>query len=108
MNSVTFTKVRGNTYLVQCIYPSNSDAKGCVFIISPGVEDDSLEGVEDIMGTISRDNTAGVLVQVPDIGCYSEVIAFPSGIDIIDSVAVSINISSSMPCTLDSTGNVHV
>ena len=107
MESVIFARVRGNTFLVQCTYPNNSDAKGCVFVISAGEEDDSTEGVEDIMGTINRNNSQGILLRISNIDCYNEVVAFPSGTDIINSVAVTTNITSLLPCTIGSKG-MHV
>ncbi len=74
MIAVEFTRVQGNTYSIQCIYPNGSNASGCVYILVSGEE-----GVQNGTGAIEGGDATRILV--PDIGCYSEVLAFglPSG-----------------------------
>ncbi len=59
------------TYSIQCSYISGTDARGCVFILVGGVE-----GVANITGIINRTSSEGVRIEVPNIGCYREVLAF--------------------------------
>ena len=63
--------VEDTTYSIKCSYISGSDARGCVFILVGGVE-----GVANITGIINRTSSEGVLIDVPNIGCYREVLAF--------------------------------
>ena len=57
-------------YFIQCSYLSGSDVNGCVYVLV-GRE----EGVENVTGFIERDSN-GVTLEVANIGCYGEVIAY--------------------------------
>ena len=57
-------------YFIQCSYLSGSDVSGCVYVLVSGEE-----GVENVTGFIERDSN-GVTLEVANIGCYSEVLAY--------------------------------
>ncbi len=65
---VSLCLVENTTY---SIHISGSNARGCVFILVSGVE-----GVANITGIINRTSSQGVRIEVPNIGCYREVLAF--------------------------------
>ena len=71
VQSVSVNKENDTTYSIRCSYISGSDASGCVFILVGGVE-----GVVNITGIMNRTSSEGVLIVVPNIGCYREVLAF--------------------------------
>ncbi len=71
MERVSLCLVENTTYSIQCSYISGSNARGCVFILVGGVE-----GVANITGIINRTSSEGVRIEVPNIGCYREVLAF--------------------------------
>ncbi len=71
MEEVRLCLVENTTYSIQCVYISGSNTRGCVFILVGGVE-----GVANITGIINRTSSEGVRIEVPNIGNYSEVLAF--------------------------------
>ncbi len=71
LEEVRLYLVKNTTYSIQCIYISGSNARGCVFILVGGVE-----GVANITGIVDRTSSEGVRIEVPNIGCYREVLAF--------------------------------
>ncbi len=60
--------MENTTYSIQCIYISGTDARGCVLIL--------VRGVANITDIINRTSYEGVRIEVPNIGNYSEVLAF--------------------------------
>ena len=63
---------------------NGSDVSGCVYILVSGEE-----GVRNVTGFIERDSN-GVTLEVANIGCYSEVLAYD---DSTGSLPVRTNIS---------------
>ena len=59
--------VTSRTYLIQCSYVEGSDARGCAYSISAA-------GVESVTGTIARNNTEGVIVELANISCYNVLV----------------------------------
>ena len=87
VQGVVFTRVlEEGTYSIQCSYLSGSDVSGCFYVlVSREVE------VENVTGFIERDSN-GVTLEVANIGCYSEVLAYDDIIiNGIFSVRTSIN-----------------
>ena len=98
MQSVVFTRVEEDTHSIQCNYLSGSDISGCVYVLVSREE-----GVENVAGFIERDSN-GVPLEVANIGCYSEVLAYENTtIDDILPVRTSIITSDTCPIT---TGNI--
>ena len=89
VQGVNFTRVEENIYFIQCSYLSGSDVSGCVYVLLSGEE-----GVENVTGFIERD-TNGVTLEVANIGCYSEVLAYYNS---TGSLPVSTNISNEITC----------
>ena len=84
VQGVNFTRVDENIYFIQCSYLSGSDVSGCVYVLVSGEE-----GVENVTGFIERDSN-GVTLEVANIGCYSEVLAYDNS---SGSLPVTTNIS---------------
>ena len=61
----------GNTsnYSIQCSYVEGSDALGCAYTFSA-------DGVESVTGNISRNIIEGVIVELPDVSCFNEVLVY--------------------------------
>ena len=77
---------------IQCSYLSGSDVIGCVYVLVSRVE-----GVENVTGFIERDSN-GVTLEVANIGCYSEVLAYENTtINEILPVRTSINTNETCP-----------
>ena len=85
VQGVNFTRIDENIYFIQCSYLSGSDVSGCIYVLVSGEE-----GVENVTGFIERDSN-GVTLEMANIGCYSEVLAYD---DSIGSLPVRTNISS--------------
>ena len=100
MQGVSICQVDTTHYSIQCSYLRGSDVSGCVYVLVSREE-----GVKNVTGFIERDNN-GVTLEVANIDCYSEVLAYDSTtIDDILPVRTRINTSSVCPIT---TGNyVH-
>ena len=100
MQGVSICQVDTTHYSIQCSYLNGSDVSGCVYLLLSREE-----GVENVAGFIGRDSN-GVTLEVANIGCFSEVLAYDSTtIDDILPVRTRINTSSVCPIT---TGNyVH-
>ena len=81
-------QVDSTNYLIQCSYLSGSDVSGCVYVLVSGEE-----GVENVTGFIERDSN-GVTLEVANIGCYREVLAY----DNIESLPVITDISHIILC----------
>ena len=71
VQSVTVSRRNNGTYSIQCSYITGSDARGCVYILVSGVE-----GVGNITGTIERTNSEGLVIELHNASCYSEVLAY--------------------------------
>ena len=56
-----------DTYFIQCSYLNGSDASGCVYILVSREE-----GMENVTGFIEREDN----LEVANIGCYREVLAY--------------------------------
>ena len=69
MQEITFTRIHVDIYSIQCSYLSGSDISGCVYILVSREE-----GVENVTDFIQRDSN--VYIEVANIGCYSEVLAY--------------------------------
>ena len=85
VQGVNFTRIDENTYSIQCSYLNGSYISGCVYVLVSGEE-----GVENVTGFIERDIN-GVTLEVANIGCYSEVLAYDHG---TGSLPVNTNISN--------------
>ena len=70
MQGVSIFQVDTTHYSIQCSYLSGSDVSGCVYVLVSREE-----GVENVTGFIERDSN-GVTLEVVNIGCYSEVLAY--------------------------------
>ena len=95
VQSVVFTRVEENTYSIQCSYLSGSDISGCVYILVSREE-----GVENVTGFIEKDSN-GVTLEVANIGCYSEVLAYDNN---TRNPHVKTNIITSEICPTTTTG----
>ena len=84
VQNVYIYQLDNTRYSIQCIYLSGSDVSGCVYVLVSGVE-----GVENVTGFIERDSN-GVTLEVANIGCYSEVLAYDNS---TGSLPVRTNIS---------------
>ena len=92
VQGVVFARVDEDAYSIQCGYLSGSDVSGCVYVLV-SME----EGVENVTGFIERDSN-GVTLEVANIGCYSEVLAYDrTTINEILPVRTSINTSVMCP-----------
>ena len=69
MQEIIFTRIHVDIYSIQCSYLSGSDISGCVYILVSREE-----GVENVTDFIERD--FNVYIEVANIGCYSEVLAY--------------------------------
>ena len=100
MQGVSICQVDTTHFSIQCSYLNGSDISGCVYVLVSREE-----GVNNVAGFIERDSNE-VTLEVANIGCYSEVLAYDSTtIDDILPVRTRINTSSVCPIT---TGNyVH-
>ena len=86
MQGVSIFQVDTTHYSIQCSYLSGSDVSGCVYVLVSREE-----GVENVTGFIERDSN-GVTLEVANIGCYSEVLAYDNTtINEILPVRTSIN-----------------
>ena len=72
VQGILFTRIHVDIYFIQCSYLSGSDVRGCVYVLVSREE-----GVENVTGFIERDIN-GVTLEVANIGCYGEVIAYDS------------------------------
>ena len=90
VQGVNFTRVDENIYFIQCSYLSGSDVSGCVYVLVSGEE-----GVENVTGFIERDSN-GVTLEVANIGCYSEVLAYDNS---TGSIPVKTNIPLTETCS---------
>ena len=95
VQGVVFTTV-GDTYSIQCSYLSGSDVSGCVYVLVSREE-----GVENMTGFIERDSS-GVILEVANIGCYSEVLAYNNAQSL--AVKASIIVTSAICPTSTTTG----
>ena len=57
------------TNLVQCSYVEGSDARGCTYTISAA-------GVQTANGTIARNNTVGMMVELVATSGYDELVLY--------------------------------
>ena len=85
VQGVNFTRVDENIYFIQCSYLNGSDVCGCVYVLVSGEE-----GVENVTGFIERDSN-GVTLEVANIGCYSEVLAYRSQYQLAASITSEIS-----------------
>ena len=92
-------QVNTTHYSIQCSYLSGSDVSGCVYILVSREE-----GVENVTGFIERDSN-GVTLEVANIGCYSEVLAY--AINEILPVRTCINTRDTCPITTGNSYYVH-
>lgn len=101
--AVRFKRVVGNTYSIQCVYPSERDtvASGCIFLLVSGEE-----GVQNATGTIQGGESGRVLVYLRNVGCYREVLAYSLDAN-NTSAAVSANITTDKECVVN-TGMANV
>ena len=90
VQGVNFTRIDENIYFIQCSYLNGSDVCGCVYVLV-SVE----EGVENVTGFIKRDSN-GVTLEVANIGCYSEVLAYDNS---TGSIPVKTNILLTETCS---------
>ena len=87
--------VENGTYSIQCSYITGSDARGCVYTLVSEVE-----GVDNITGEIERTNSEGVMVGLPHVGCYGELLVYDREEDgSIGSVPIREDISSDGICS---------
>ena len=95
VQGVVFTRVlEEDTFSIQCSYLNGSDVSGCVYVLVSRVE-----GVESVTGFVERDSNGGTL-EVANIGCYSEVLAYDNAsTTIVHPVRTSINTSETCPIT---------
>ena len=70
VQGILFTRINVDIYSIQCSYLSGSDVNGCVYVLVSREE-----GVENVTGFIENDSN-GVTLEVANIGCYGEVIAY--------------------------------
>jgi hypothetical protein len=90
---VLFTREQGDSYSIQCSYLNGSVASGCVYILVSGIE-----GVVNITGSMNRNDSSGVLLLIPNIGCYSEVVVFT--INVTDALPIRESINATdMECS---------
>ena len=96
MQGVVFTRIlEEDAYSIQCSYLSGSDVSGCVYVLVSREE-----GVENVTGFIERDSN-GVTLEVANIGCYSEVLAYDdNSINEIIPVRTGINHSEFEACII--------
>ena len=94
VQEVNFTIIVGDTYSIQCGYLNGSNVSGCVYILVSRVE-----GVENVTGFIERDSD-GVTLEVANIGCYSEVLAYENTTNEIIPVRTNIITSEVCPITV--------
>ena len=93
MQGVSICQVDTTHYSIQCSYLSGSDVSGCVYVLVSREE-----GVENVTGFIERDSN-GVTLEVANIGCYSEVLAYENTINEILLVRTCINTRDTCPIT---------
>lgn len=74
VQTVSVNSVEDDTYSIRCTYLVNSDTRGCKYVLVSGVD-----GLENVTGVIDRNSTA--TIEVSDIGCYGEVLAYGYGED---------------------------
>ena len=63
-----------DTYFIKCIYLNGSDVSGCVYILVSREE-----GVENVTGFIEREDS----LEVTNIGCYREVLAYDNNTEFL-------------------------
>ena len=97
VQKVNFTSIEGDTYSIQCNYLNGSDVNGCVYVLVSREE-----GVENVTGFIERDSD-GVTLEVPNIGCYSEVLAYDND-TITGFLLVRTSIITSDTCPITTAG----
>ena len=91
VQGVEFTIV-GDIYTIQCSYLSGSDVNGCVYVLVSREE-----GVENVTGFIERDSNG---LEVANIGCYSEVLAYDNNTRSLAVKASIIVTSAICPTTI--------
>ena len=97
VQKVNFTRIEGDTYSIQCSYLNGSDVNGCVYILVSREE-----GVENVTGFIERDSN-GVTLEVANIGCYSEVLAYDND-TITEFLLVRTSIITNDTCPITTAG----
>ena len=70
VQSVTANREENNTFSIQCSYITGSDALGCVYTLVS-----KIEKINNITGIINR-TSLGVLIDIPDAGCYEIILAY--------------------------------
>jgi hypothetical protein len=60
-----------NVFSIQCVYLNNSTTEGCRYILVA-----SVDGLNNITGTIDRSMSNEVVIKVMNIGCYGELLAY--------------------------------
>ena len=71
VQSVTVSRLERDTYSIQCNYITGSDAIGCVYTLVSNKKE-----VSDLSGTLKRTSLGGMVVEIPNVGCYREVLAY--------------------------------
>ena len=95
VQGVVFTRVlEEDTFSIQCSYLSGSNVSGCVYILVSREE-----GVENVTGFIERD-VNGVTLEVANIGCYSEVLAYDNATTTIEILRVRTSINTNDTCPI--------